>query len=92
MSDKCKHGVRDAVTNLPYCKRCNDEAKAHSLHRLGSAPSPDDWQEAYEEAAGHLEYLAGIPTDHTDGEREAKRRLAKRLRTSARRMAQNGRR
>jgi hypothetical protein len=37
MSDICKHGIRDTVTNLPYCKRCDDEGKAHSLHRPGSA-------------------------------------------------------
>ena len=35
MSAKCKHGIRDTVTNLPYCKRCDeDERKARSLHRL----------------------------------------------------------
>ena len=29
MSVKCKHGVRDTETNLPYCRRCDAEGKAH---------------------------------------------------------------
>lgn len=29
MSDKCKHGVRDTTTNLPYCLRCDDESKGY---------------------------------------------------------------
>lgn len=28
MSELCKHGVRDLVTNLPYCRRCDAEAKS----------------------------------------------------------------
>ena len=26
MSEKCKHGIRDTTTNLPYCRRCDQEA------------------------------------------------------------------
>lgn len=59
-----------------------------ALHRAGSA-SYDDWQTAYEEAAGHLEYLSGISTDQTDGERDAQRKLAARLRAAAKRMTPN---
>lgn len=85
---------RRVIPASAACRECSPSRKPAALDRRspasgGSAPSLDDWMEAYDEAAGHLEYLAGIPTDHTDGEREAKRRLAKRLRASANRMAQN---
>lgn len=37
MSEKCKHGIRDIETNLPYCRRCDAEGR---LSKDGSAP-PD---------------------------------------------------
>jgi len=53
-------------------------------------PSYDNWQEAYEEAAGHLDYVAGTGQNELpEGEREAMRRLAKRLRASAARLRPN---
>ena len=46
-------------------------------------PTYDDMQEAYEEAARHLDYVSGLATDQTEGEREAQRRVAARLRAGA---------
>lgn len=37
MSDKCKHGIRDTETNLPYCRRCDDEMKSSFAAPPGSA-------------------------------------------------------
>ena len=34
MSYKCKHGIRDVKTNLPYCRCCDDELKAHRPEKL----------------------------------------------------------
>jgi hypothetical protein len=36
MSEKCKHGVRDTATNLPYCRRCDAEAKSSLAAPSGS--------------------------------------------------------
>ncbi len=27
MSELCKHGIRNLTTNLPYCRRCDAEAR-----------------------------------------------------------------
>lgn len=37
MSEKCKHGIRDTETNLPYCRRCDREAASELAAPAGSA-------------------------------------------------------
>lgn len=55
-----------------------------------SASSYDDWQVAYEEASEHLDYIALTSKgEWSEGERNALRKLATRLRTSAARMRPN---
>lgn len=50
-------------------------------------PSYEDWQAAYEEAAGHVEYIAGVSKNQLpEGEREAMRQLSKRLRNNAQKL------
>ena len=54
---------------------------------MATKPSWDNWQEAYEEAAGHLCYIADNGGNEiTDGEREAMYRIAARLRKHAARL------
>jgi len=40
MSEKCKHGIRNLATNLPYCRHCDAEAKSELSATPGSAPRP----------------------------------------------------
>jgi len=37
MSEKCKHGIRDTATNLPYCRRCDEEAKSSFATQKGGS-------------------------------------------------------
>ena len=38
MSELCKHGIRNLATNVPYCRRCDDELKGSAA----TCKEPDD--------------------------------------------------
>jgi len=34
MNGTCKHGIRDLVTNVPYCRRCDDDSKTTCVSEM----------------------------------------------------------
>jgi len=52
MSEKCKHGIRDIATNLPYCRRCDEARTKRSVIEVmtleecineAAKELPEDW-------------------------------------------------
>lgn len=66
MSEKCKHGIRDTETNLPYCRRCDEEAKGELAAPAGYAALDKLVTENASSCSALLDAIAVSANEHSN--------------------------